>query len=66
MKRMVLAIIGATRWVICVQMQVSSEKAQKKSTRIKAGDTRPETNISPLKYENRPSQKESSIPTIHF
>ena len=29
MKRMVLAIIGATRWVICVQMQVSSEKAQK-------------------------------------
>ena len=26
-------------------------------------DTLPETNIAP---ENRPSQKESSIPTIHF
>ena len=26
-------------------------------------DTLPETNIAP---ENRPSQKETSIPTIHF
>ncbi len=29
--------------------------------------TLPETNIAPEKaHENRPSQKESSIPTIHF
>ena len=30
---------------------------------VAAGDTLPETNIAP---ENRVSQKESSIPTIHF
>ncbi len=42
------------------------EKTTKANALWKNGDrtnTRPETNIAP---ENRPSQKETSIPTIHF
>ena len=30
------------------------------------GDTPRKTNSSPFAHENRPSQKETSIPTIHF
>ena len=36
---------------------------QQSSMDIKSRTTLPETNIAP---ENRPSQKETSIPTIHF
>ena len=35
----------------------------KRNSRVNQGSTLPETNMAP---ENRPSQKETSIPTIHF